>query len=250
MSSLWFVMPAWRRVELTELCLEQLAGTCTDLEAFGVSATCVVVADDENLETARALGFWTVERENQPLGRKFNDGFQLACEQGADWVMPIGSDNWITALAASQLPDNPRAVLCRRHCTIVHENGDRLAELEITYDGGDGIRKFPAELFRAVGGRPASEHARRAIDTSILENLRRKLGWSRQFEYRDMGTHQIIGWQSPDVQLNDYDALVRAFGRRESFKPWEELLEVFPARDMISRMRTLFESRAMARRAS
>ena len=75
--SLWFVVPAHGRYELTRICLEQLARTC---DALPYDATAVVVADDANLHTAQALGFATVRRENRFLAAKFNDGIQLACD--------------------------------------------------------------------------------------------------------------------------------------------------------------------------
>ena len=78
--SLWFVVPAFGRAELARICLRQLRRTCDQLTAEGVRATAVVVADDENLDTARALGFATVTRGNDFVSAKFNDGIQAALD--------------------------------------------------------------------------------------------------------------------------------------------------------------------------
>jgi hypothetical protein len=98
--SLWFIIPAYGRLELARVCLRQLRRTCDALTEHGIEATAVVIADDENLETARELGFGTTVQSNEFLGRKYNDGFQLACDpeynpRPADYVMPYGTDDWI-----------------------------------------------------------------------------------------------------------------------------------------------------------
>lgn len=69
MPSLWFVMPAHGRVDLARTRMRQLRQTCDELERNGVRASSVVVADDENLDTARGLGFAWAERNNRFLGR-------------------------------------------------------------------------------------------------------------------------------------------------------------------------------------
>jgi hypothetical protein len=78
MPSLWFIVPAHGRAQLARICLRQLRRTCDALTENGINATAVVIADDENLDTARELGFGTVERDNVSTSRKYNDGFQLA----------------------------------------------------------------------------------------------------------------------------------------------------------------------------
>jgi hypothetical protein len=80
MPSLWFVVPAHGRIELARICLRQLRRTCDELEREGIEATAVVIADDENLDTARELGFGTIERDNEFTSRRYNDGIQLACD--------------------------------------------------------------------------------------------------------------------------------------------------------------------------
>lgn len=100
----WFVSPAWRRFDVTRLALAQRAHLCGELAARGIDATCVVVADDENLEIAAAFGFDTVERDNEFLGRKFNDGIEHALRAGADVVVVMGSDDWLHVDAFDRLP--------------------------------------------------------------------------------------------------------------------------------------------------
>lgn len=93
MKSLWFCVPAFGRYNLTAICLRQLRRTCDLLEHDGIHATAVVIADDENLDSARELGFATVRRDNRFTSRKFDDGIQLALDPDynphpADYVVP------------------------------------------------------------------------------------------------------------------------------------------------------------------
>lgn len=240
---LFFIVPAYRRHELTRLCLEQLRWTCDKLNRHGrLHANAAVIADEpEILGPAKELGFWTIDRENDPLGRKFNDGFEAAHIAGADYVVPCGSDNWVHPNWFTQLPAADE-VICHRLCAIVRPDGQELAELEISYDGGDGIRIFPMELFAPLGYRPAADYRNRAIDTSIVERLRRFAGWTPKWVYHEWSPLKIIGFQSEDVQLNGYEDLARSFGKRVDPMPWHRLAEVYPP-DSVARMEQFFAAR-------
>jgi len=90
-----FVTPAWRRPAVTALALAQRRQLCDGLAARGITATCTIIADDENKEIAKQHGFGWIHMENHPLGRKINAGFQQALDDGADYVSFVGSDNWL-----------------------------------------------------------------------------------------------------------------------------------------------------------
>ena len=169
--SLWFVMPAHGRAALTRICLTQLRHTCDQLAVFGVDASAVVIADDENLDAAACLGFWGYEQDNAFLGRKFNDGYELAARQGVDYVVPLGSDDWIhpDLIAGADLPKG--RIRCARRLVMVDEGGDWYMRLRIAYDGGIGMRIIPTELMQPLGYRPCGEDRKRAIDTHTLRGI-------------------------------------------------------------------------------
>lgn len=245
MKQLWFVMPAYRRHRLTALTLEHLSRfTVPALRELGIDAHAAVITDEAMItEEAERWGFWSVEQENMPLGRKFNDGFELAAAEGADYFVPFGTDNWVMPEMLAILPENGDQVVCRRQMALVHEHGDRLCELVVSYDGGDGIRTFPRELIGRLNFRPALEHAPRAVDTSIIERLKRT-GWRplQNFVYHEVHPLQVIGWQSADIQLNRYRPLHNAFGRNERSDPWTELSKHYDP-EMVGRMRAYYAER-------
>jgi hypothetical protein len=210
--SLWFIVPAHGRVELARICLTQLRRTCDALEDEGIRASAVVVADDENLDTARDLGFAWVRRDNRFVSRKFNDGIQLACDpqfnpHPVEFVVPCGSDDFVDWRLFHNLPSQNTVVGFQR-MSFVREDGAELTVRKINTEGGCGIRIWPRHLMAATGYRPADEDRPRGCDTSILVNTRRAFPDMR-VEHRDLDPLQIVDWKSTGANLNPYDALRR-----------------------------------------
>ena len=149
---LYFVTPAWRRFALSAVCFDQRLGVMDELAAMGIEAHCVVVADDENLELARARGFDTVERDNDWLARRFNDGIEYAGSHGADWIVPVGSDSWVQADYFAPLPEEGEVRTSTYLCTVT---ADRLAHLEIKPNHGGGPYIVPRSMLEPSRFRPA-----------------------------------------------------------------------------------------------
>jgi hypothetical protein len=235
----WFIVPAHGRVTVARICLGLLALTCDDLRSEGVDASAVVIADDENLQTARDVGFATVRRENKPLGRKWNDGYQLAADpdwnpRPADFVIPFGSDDWIyPELVLRQVSSRGAELRCSRLSCVVNENGTKLRRLRVNYAGrldfGDGVRVIPSWLLQVVGYRPAEEDDDRAIDTSVFRRLERMLARPPRVILNEVHPYQIVDWKSNDgVQLNPYEACSQAFGEAAEVDPFEALAPHYP----------------------
>jgi hypothetical protein len=236
MAALWFVIPAHGRLRLTRICLSQLRRTCDALEADGVRASAVVVACDENLDTARELGFATVERNNAYLSRRFNDGIQLALDPRhnpfpADYVVPCGSDDWVDHRLFLDLPPDDTMVGFQR-LAVVREDGRELTVRQLNYPGGAGIRIYPAALMEPLGYRPADEDRKRACDTSILVNVARHHGDDMKVVHHHLHDHQLVDWKSPSEQLNSYGQLAAVHRAGAQFE---------------ARLDTRAEARAVAR---
>lgn len=244
--SVWFIVPAHGRVELARVCLRQLARTCVTLAVdYAIDASAVVIADDENLETARELGFGTVERENAPLGRKWNDGYQLAGQAGVDYVIPFGSDDWIDPAWVDAQVRADGELRCSRRSAVVREDGMALARLDIRYDRhgghdfGDGVRMIPTSLLAPLGYRPADELAPRAIDSSVFRSVFSMLGRLPRVSFREVGPLQIVDFKSPGEQLNGYAGCLAFRDGDEDRDPWGTLATVYPA-EAVEEMRALY----------
>lgn len=236
MNTLWFIVPAHGRLGLAAVCLRQLKRTCDRMRDLGVDASAVVIACDENLEVARDLGFGTVDRDNLFMGRRLNDGYQLAGREHVDYVCPVGSDDWVDPeWMASLLPASDE-VRCSRLSSVVNEDATRLAALRIPYPGGDGVRVYPTGMFRRLGYRPVDEDRKRALDTNTFERLNRTLPQPPKLVYHDTHAAQIVDWKSAG-NLNSYRSCLQ-FRDGPETDPWETLARVYPP-DATGEMRAL-----------
>ena len=163
---------------LTRICLRQLRRTIDDLEAEGIDASAVVIADDENLDTALDLGFGTIERNNRFLSRRFNDGIQLALRSSVQSA--AGRLRRPPGLRRLDRAGGPRSTSLGRtrssgfkRIAFVREDGLELTARFLDYDGGAGVRIYPRACLVALDFRPADEDRVRGCDTSILVNMKR-----------------------------------------------------------------------------
>jgi hypothetical protein len=220
--TLWFVIPAHGRLQIASVCLRQLRRTCDELAGRGIVASAVVIADDENLELARDNGFATVERDNSQLGRRINDGYELAGREGVEFMAALGNDDWLHPDWV-RLPDQGE-IVCTHLSTVVSEDCARLARLNITYPGGDGVRIYPRELLERVGFRPAGEDRKRAIDTATRYGLTAE---RPAYVYHDVDPLFIVDFKSAE-NLNDYRGCAHSFGYGETNDVWGELAGLYP----------------------
>lgn len=229
MTRLYFVTPAYQRLALSEVCFDQWKQVSAALAVHDVELRVVVIADDENLELARAAGFDTVEQDNDWLGRRFNDGIEYACRNGADWVAPIGSDTWISPDYLFPLP-GIRTSRRARQAMVVTQT--RMAELYVT-NVGVGPFMYHRSQLRAAGFRPATDKLSRGVDTSTMLGI----GATREIRWRDrdVSPFQHIGFRGTP-HLTKYSRLYAAFGVREFYQPWEMLTEHYPL-ELVERAR-------------
>lgn len=227
---IWFVTPAWQRYELTAVCLEQRKRVIEELAVHGIEGQCVVIADDENLDIARAVGFDTVEQSNEGLGRKWNDGNVYAAERGADWIVPIGSDSWIDPAYFLPLPDPSRTRTSGMY-TVVDAN--RLGECNVTSQRlSAGPYIFHRSILEPSGFRPTDDTNSRNTDHSTLAGIgHERIRWER----KDMYPMQYVGFRQ-EPMMTPYEEVVSKWGIRESNDPWDRLADHYPA-DLVVRAR-------------
>lgn len=243
MTGVWFVVPVHGREQMTRVCLRQLRRTCDMARAYDVDATAVVIGEGPSLKVARSLGFATVRRDNRFLGRKFNDGYQLACDprfnrgRRAEYCVPCGSDDWVDAAILRRLPHRHQIGVFRQ-LAIVNPERTELMRVHLGQPAGAGIRIIPRELLDLCGYRPADEDLRRGIDTSSLYGIynanRRQMP---ELVPLDVHPLQIVDWKNSDVQLNSY-RMLRGSRRGGTEDPFAALADVYPA-DALDEMRAL-----------
>ena len=233
---IYFVTPAWQRFDLTKVVLEQRRSCIDFLNARGVDAGQVVIADDDNADTAASMGFAVLRRRNYALGRRFNDGFEYAARHGAEWIVPIGSDSFLDPAYLFPLP--AEGVMRTSSLYAIAEPG-RLGRLR--KQGGVGVGPYmlprsclPKDL------RPANDVKRRGVDSSTMKGLKKR----PLYEFTDLHPWQYVGFRSYP-QLNPYNKLYSRLGVGEEPEVVERLSEYYPA-GLVERALAACEAREIA----
>lgn len=209
MTAVWLIIPAHGRPQVSDVAFTGIAWALSQLAQAGITANALVIADDSNLDLAAQHRFATLQRPNQPLGRKWNDGIQHACEHGATHVMSCGSDDWVhpdLIQAHLAAPTSGNRVLCSRLSTVISPTGHEATTLRVNYDSGDGIRVLPRNVLEQLRLRPYADDRDRALDGSMLEQCR---GLGITWHYTDLHPLQIIDFKT-SVNLTPYERLQRS----------------------------------------
>jgi glycosyltransferase involved in cell wall biosynthesis len=201
-----FVTPAVGRFAVTRLALAQRANLRDELALRGVTATCVVIADDENLDIAREYGFDTIERENV-LGRKVNAGFELAGKQGADYIAFIGSDDWMHPDLFSPLGAN--RVYAGHEITVIDLLTGQAKHLGWRHRHGVPPWFIPSGALERCNFRPCEDVATEGMEFQIG----RWLG-DLQWYMHDPHPMTRVDFKS-DEGLTSYEQITRAVAGKE-----------------------------------
>lgn len=252
------VMPAWRRFDVTRLVLAQRAHLRGVLAERGVEAVSLIVADDDNIDIAREMGCETLERPNEPLGAKWNDGLEHACrELDADFVTVVGSDDWVHPDLFDRLPaevaphpvptdenpvvicdgDAPEAVTGRELALVDLPTG-RLRRCVSRGRWGVIPWVFPVSALEPSGCRPVKDGASKGLDGSLAAGL----GVSPSWVFHDPNPVARVDFKS-GTNLNSFDLIAGAIGVGETLEPWDLLGGYYPPA-LVDQARGLAEAMA------
>jgi hypothetical protein len=220
--NLWLVIPAWKRENVTRLCLAQKQDLCRELAPRGITASVVVVADDGNLDVADEYGFDSIRQENV-LGLKVNDGFEYACNRGADYVAFCGSDDWIH-------PDLCERVLSARGRVL---SGDLIAIVDcprgklrhISVGGHEGVSPWfvPRAVLEPLRFRPAQDERTAGMEGSLRKSLTETLAW----DFSDPHKLCRVDFKT-DANMSQYAPISKMLGYGSEEDAWETLATKYP----------------------
>ena len=241
--TVWMVSPAWGRFTVTRLALAQRAHLTGELAARGINLQVLIVADDENLDIAREFGFRTLERPNDRLGLRFNDGIQHAAGEGADFITVVGSDDWVHPDLFDRLPaDNPpepvlstdrpfvswtpgvAEAVTGREIAIVDLASGRLRSCRGTSRAGVIPWVFPRKALQPCGFRPVPDRQQRGLDGAMVAGL----GVQPEWVFHDPHDLCRVDFKSP-VNLNTYRNVTAAIGYGDERPAWNTLADRYPA---------------------
>lgn len=225
---------------MTELVLAQRQRLCGELASRGFDAHSLIVADDENLDIARRYGSETVEAPNRRLGEKCNIGLRHAGAAGADWIVWIGSDDWVHPDVFDPILDEPE--LSERSLPPILL-GHRLIVLDLkrgVLRRSSSPSRFGAipwiihrRRLERVGFAPLRRDLGRGLDGALIRGLK-KARVAPAWHYYNPHEFRCVDFKS-EVNLNSYE-LVSRLGVQPEEPAWEALAERYPA-DLVERAR-------------
>ena len=98
MINITIVTPVWQRPLLTAIYLRHLTRLVQSARGYGFNLGAVIVGSERGASyglVQKLTSFNYVEHPNKPLGAKFNKGVEKALERGADYVLIMGSDQFV-----------------------------------------------------------------------------------------------------------------------------------------------------------
>lgn len=251
MTSVCIASPAWGRIEVTRLVLEQRQRVCRDLASRGVDAGMLIAADDENLDVAGEYGCDTVETPNTPLGAKCNTLLYRAAETGVDYIVWVGSDDWIhpsvfdPIIGQGKLPARSK-IHTGRHLSIVDMRTGMLSRLRVSGKYGAIPWVMDARMFRnAVTRRDGRRLAqiepkeKRGLDGALIKGLRLgrvNFDWS----FSDPSEFRCVDFKTR-TNITPFAGLAKNVGIAEPEPAWDALAAEFPA-DLVQKAHDLSEA--------
>ena len=239
MTRLWLVIPVHGREGITRLCLEQKVDLQDKLAGRGIAVHVLVVGNDQNLASARELGFDVLERPNRHLGRKLNDGIEWACrEGGANYVSFVGSDDWVLAEYMADFPA-PDRVRSAPHQAFVSPGGQRMIVRTASGAMGGAPWVIPTALLAECGFRPVwRDHKMSGMDWLIARSLfARPMGDTKGMtpdereERRAQKRRELQRW---DLRPADPFRMVDFKGTREQISEWSTVVPTHPGPKLIA----------------
>lgn len=223
---------------MTRLALRQRQQLCVELAARGIRAHSLIVADDDNLDIAREYGCDTLEAPNVPLGAKCNTGLKHAAGQ-ADYVVWIGSDDWIHADAFAPLLDtqNPDRLPIHVGKTVAVVDLAR-GRLQIVKGSKYGAPPWIVDsrlLHTNRADQPIKPWLKRGLDGALVRGIRLT---RRPFEIVPHDTHDFrcVDFKT-DVNLTPFAGVAKHLGFGPEEDAWEALARRYPA-DLVDQAHT------------
>jgi hypothetical protein len=248
MLNIWMVVPCWKRPEITEIVFQEFRWVKKKADKH-LSLNIVAVGDECNLKIARKHGFHAIESPNDFLGRKFNDGYEYAYNNGADYVIPVGSDSWIHPdvfiKTGIRLGDNynPNTILYSTKHAMISEDGSQLGLIKKPPVNNEynkcALLFYPRDLAKSSNFRPCNERQKKSCDRSTLENIIKRNKEVLFLYNKDFNPVQYLAFKSREVQIWEYEEYKDQFNKR-IINPWEYLQEFYP-KELLDYGRSYYE---------
>lgn len=200
----------------------------------------LIAASDENLDLAAEYGALAVETPNRPLGRKCNVALKRAAQEGADWIVWIGSDDWVHPDVFDPLPyqdtDVPAIQYGHRLAIVDLRTGLlRLCESPSKYGAIPWI--VPRRMLERSRFEPVAPTLNRGLDGALVRGIRLSRA---ELRWRPHNPHGLrcVDFKT-DTNITPYERLA-IHGVRPEESAWPVLAERFDT-DLVDMARDVHE---------
>jgi len=233
-----WIFPLWGRPEVFRLVLENFVQVRHKLkDLFEMVAICIRSPEDETpwdgldwfWKEVETGGVLEVVYSNEVMGPKWNEGFLMALQWGADVVLQMGSDNLISWPYVERAVSNViagRPIVGIKQCVFFNWSTSATGIVypkRNPFGYGPG-RFYSSDVLDRLGWTPYPSNARRRMEAHIGQNLK-SIGLERAHLF-DMvfgpgadEVNQIVVDLKTGVSMNDFDA---ARKRRIRNKEWTD----------------------------
>jgi len=209
MRNFWIVTPCWKREEITLFVAKELKWVQEYCNGI-ININVVFIGNDENLNIAKKYDFHTVYTDNNFLGKKFNDGYEYAFKNGADAVVPIGSDSWVhpeVFIKTSQIQIKNTILYSKNHA-MINEYGNKIGLIQSKPTNNNynkcPLLFYPRDLMVKNNFRPCDERISRGCDRSTIENIVLKNKQVSFIKNNDINDVQYLAFKNKNVQIWQY----------------------------------------------
>jgi hypothetical protein len=219
MKKVFVITPVWKRVDITKIVFYNFDRIKNNLINH-VDLNFVIIGDDDNLDIARKYNFFTIKQNNKYLGRKFNDGFEFSIRNGADAVLPVGSDSLITdsiVRSGAALSSHDNIVFSTKH-SMLNEKGTRIgcintAKLNKNQNKG-ALWFYGKRLLEKAASRPCGEFRNSSCDRSTIETLTKK-NKNIVFKENNKSFYEHLAIKNNKVQIWNYNDYIPQFVKED-----------------------------------
>lgn len=205
------VTPAWKRYQISEIIFFNFNKIKKEFNnKFNLIP--IIISDDDNANIAKNYNFITKKTPNQFLGRKFNDGYQLAVELKADIIIPVGSDSLITGdiiLSGINMLQNNQICFSTKH-SMINEEITKIGCVNTAKQNKDinkgALWMYSKDMIINCKNRPCKDDINKSCDRSTIDSII-KYNKDINFKLNNINYFQHLAIKNPNTQIwhyNDY----------------------------------------------
>jgi hypothetical protein len=215
MITIALVTPAWKRYHISEIIFFNFDKIKKEFNnKFNLIP--IIISDDDNVNIAKNYNFITKKTSNQFLGKKFNDGYQLAVELKADVIIPVGSDSLITGdiiLSGINMFQDNQICFSTKH-SMINEEITKIGCVNTAKKNKDinkgALWMYSKDMIVNCKNRPCKDDINKLCDRSTIDSIL-KYNKDINFKLNNINYFQHLAIKNSSTQIWHYKDYKKQF---------------------------------------